>query len=148
MSHRALCVTKVSVYLTTTGRSHVCLGCGETARPMDGMLFSRRKGSMGQSVAPLSVRETHVLVESPGDFDNIPGMRKSLVRPGENNRGVFTALPHPGQWRRRHWRQMWITRTYRSGFEFGIRRETGNPTPGLAAQTRPGDNPLACSVVA
>jgi alcohol dehydrogenase (cytochrome c) len=42
---------------------------------------------------------------------------------------------------------MWITGTYDPDLNL-VFVGTGNPTPVLAAQTRPGDNPWTCSVVA
>jgi len=98
------------------------------------------------SVAPLIVRD-HVLVGVSGDFDNIPGMLKSLSADTGETQWTFYSTPPPGASGGATGGNMWITGTYDPDLNL-VFVGTGNPTPVLAAQTRPGDNPWTCSVVA
>jgi alcohol dehydrogenase (cytochrome c) len=104
--------------------------------------------------APLVVATkagTHVLVGVSGDFDNLPGQLKSIDAETGKTQWIFYSTPPPGG---KHPNsggatggQMWTTGTYDPDLNL-VYVGTGNPTPVLNGQVRPGDNPWTCSIVA
>jgi len=76
IGHRGVAVYKDSVYLTTPDDHLVCLDARDGTVRWNVVLADVKQGYW-TSVAPLIVRD-HVLVGVSGDFDNIPGMLKSL----------------------------------------------------------------------
>src|SRR5947208_3270149 len=86
-----------------------------------------------------------------GDFDNLPGMLKSFdPETGDEQWSFYSTLPReaPDAFSGgATGGNMWITGTYDPQLNL-VYVGTGNPTPVLAAQNRPGDNPWTCSIVA
>ena len=145
IGHRGVAVYKDSVYLTTPDDHLVCLDARDGTVRWNVVLADVKQGYW-TSVAPLIVRD-HVLVGVSGDFDNIPGMLKSLSADTGETQWTFYSTPPPGASGAATGGNMWITGTYDPDLNL-VFVGTGNPTPVLAAQTRPGDNPWTCSVVA
>jgi alcohol dehydrogenase (cytochrome c) len=145
IGHRGVAVYKDSVYLTTPDDHLVCLDARDGTVRWNVVLADVKQGYW-TSVAPLIVRD-HVLVGVSGDFDNIPGMLKSLSADTGETQWTFYSTPPPGASGVATGGNMWITGTYDPDLNL-VFVGTGNPTPVLAAQTRPGDNPWTCSVVA
>jgi len=145
IGHRGVAVYKDSVYLTTPDDHLVCLDARDGTVRWNVVLADVKQGYW-TSVAPLIVRD-HVLVGVSGDFDNIPGMLKSLSADTGETQWTFYSTPPPGASGGATGGNMWITGTYDPDLNL-VFVGTGNPTPVLAAQTRPGDNPWTCSVVA
>src|SRR5438094_3725780 len=101
-------------------------------------------------MAPLAVRD-HIIVGTSGDFDNLAGMLKSFDPETGNVQWTFySTLPREAPEAFSGGAtggNMWITGTYDPQLNL-VYVGTGNPTPVLAAQDRPGDNPWTCSIVA
>src|SRR5258708_1882051 len=76
IGHRGVALYKDSVYFTTPDNHLVCLNVKDGTVRWNVVLGDVKEGYW-TSVAPLIVRN-HVLVGVSGDFDNIPGMLKSL----------------------------------------------------------------------
>jgi alcohol dehydrogenase (cytochrome c) len=145
IGHRGVAVYRDSVYLTTPDDHLVCLDARDGTVRWNVVLADVKQGYW-TSVAPLIVRD-HVLVGVSGDFDNIPGMLKSLSADTGETQWTFYSTPPPRPSGGATGGNMWITGTYDPDLNL-VFVGTGNPTPVLAAQTRPGDNPWTCSVVA
>jgi alcohol dehydrogenase (cytochrome c) len=149
IGHRGVAVYKDSVYLTTPDDHLVCLDARDGSVRWNVVLADVKQGYW-TSVAPLIVRD-HVLVGVSGDFDNIPGTLKSLSADTGETQWTFYSTSQPGTQGSASGGatggNMWITGTYDPELNL-VFVGTGNPTPVLAAQTRPGDNPWTCSIVA
>lgn len=149
IGHRGVALYKDSVYFTTPDDHLVSLDAKAGTVRWNVVLDDVKKGYW-TSVAPLIVRN-HVLVGLSGDFDNIPGMLKSIDADTGETQWTFYSTPPPGTEGSASGGatggNMWITGTYDPELNL-VFVGTGNPTPVLAAQTRPGDNPWTCSIVA
>ena len=149
IGHRGVALYKDSVYFTTPDDHLVCLDARDGTLRWNVVLADVKTGYW-TSVAPLVVRN-HVLVGLSGDFDNLPGMLKSLDADTGETQWMFYSTPPPGgpdaPSGGATGGNMWITGTYDPELNL-VFVGTGNPTPVLAAQTRPGDNPWTCSIVA
>jgi alcohol dehydrogenase (cytochrome c) len=147
IGHRGVALYKDSVYLTTPDDHLVCLDAKDGTVRWNVVLADVKQGYW-TSVAPLIVRD-HLLVGLSGDFDNIPGMLKSLSPDTGETQWTFYSTPAPQSSTSSGATggNMWITGTYDPELNL-VFVGTGNPTPVLAAQTRPGDNPWTCSIVA
>ena len=142
IGHRGVALYKDSVFFTTPDDHLVSLDAKDGTVRWNVVLDDVKKGYW-TSVAPLIVRN-HVLVGLSGDFDNIPGMLKSIDADTGETQWTFYSTPPPGTEGSisggATGGNMWITGTYDPELNL-VFVGTGNPTPVLAAQTRPGDNP-------
>jgi len=100
--------------------------------------------------APLLVRN-HLLVGVSCDFDNLPGVLKSIDADTGATQWIFYSTPPAGtpgsQSGGAMGGQMWMTGTYDPQLNL-VYVGTGNPTPVLNGDVRPGDNQWTCSIVA
>src|SRR5580704_5542261 len=149
IGNRGVALYKDSVYFATPDNHVVCLNARDGKVRWDVVLADVKEGYW-TSVAPLIVRD-HVLVGLSGDFDNIPGMLKSLDAETGQLQWTFYSTSPPGTLGSPSGGatggNMWITGTYDPEQNL-VFVGTGNPTPVLAAQLRPGDNLWTCSIVA
>ena len=102
------------------------------------------------TMAPLVVRD-HLLVGVSGDFDNLPGILKSIDPETGKTQWTFYSTPPVGTPDSKSGGatggQMWMTGTYDPELNL-VFVGTGNPTPTLNGPARPGDNQWTCSIVA
>jgi alcohol dehydrogenase (cytochrome c) len=149
IGNRGVALYKDSIYFATPDNHVVCLDARDGKVRWNVVLADVKEGYW-TSVAPLIVRD-HVLVGLSGDFDNIPGMLKSLDAETGQVQWTFYSTSPPGTLGAPSGGatggNMWITGTYDPDQNL-VFVGTGNPTPVLAAQLRPGDNPWTCSIVA
>jgi alcohol dehydrogenase (cytochrome c) len=149
IGHRGVALYKDSVYFTTPDDHLVCLDARDGTVRWNVVLADVKTGYW-TSVAPLVVGN-HVLVGLSGDFDNIPGMLKSLDAETGETQWTFYSTPPPGTQDSASGGatggNMWITGTYDPDLNL-VFVGTGNPTPVLEEKTRPGDNHWTCSIVA
>ena len=98
-----------------------------------------------------SLIRNHLIVGVSGDFDNLPGILSRSIRRPARRSGPSTARRPPGRPARSSGGatggQMWMTGTYDPELNL-LYVGTGNPTPVLNGEVRPGDNPWTCSIVA
>lgn len=150
IGHRGVAVYKDAVYLTTPNAHLIALNAKDGKVKWDVVIADSRKGYWSTN-APLVVGN-HMLVGVSGDFDNLPGQLKSIDPDTGKTQWIFystppagvdTGTPSGGS----TGGQMWITGTYDPVLNL-VYVGTGNPTPVLNGQMRPGDNKWTCSIVA
>ncbi|HEV2196024.1 MAG TPA: acido-empty-quinoprotein group A [Candidatus Acidoferrum sp.] len=149
IGHRGVALYKDSVYFTTPDAHLIRLDARDGTVKWNVVVADVKKGYW-TTLAPLIVRD-HVIVGTSGDFDNLPGMLKSFdPETGEEQWTFYSTLPRESPEAFSGGAtggNMWITGTYDPQLNL-VYFGTGNPTPVLAAQNRPGDNPWTCSIVA
>ena len=149
IGHRGVAVYKDSVYLTTPDAHLVALDARNGKLKWDVVIADARRGYWSTN-APLVIRN-HLIVGVSGDFDNLPGVLKSFDPDSGALQWTFYSTPPPGvadpPSGGATGGQMWMTGTYDPDLNL-LYVGTGNPTPVLNGQARPGDNPWTCSIVA
>jgi len=149
IGHRGVAMYKDYVYFTTPDAHLISLDARNGKVRWDIVIADVMKGYW-TTVAPLVIRD-HLLVGTSGDFDNLPGMLKSIdPETGDTQWTFYSTLPRAAPEAFSGGAtggNMWITGTYDPQLNL-FYVGTGNPTPVLAAGARPGDNPWTCSIVA
>ena len=149
IGHRGAAVYKDFVYLTTPDAHLVALDA-KTGKVRWDVVIADAKRGFWSTNAPLVVRN-HLLVGVAGDFDNLPGILKSIDPETGKTQWTFYSTPPPGTPDSHSGGatggQMWMTGTYDPELNL-VYVGTGNPTPVLNGPARPGDNPWTCSIVA
>jgi alcohol dehydrogenase (cytochrome c) len=149
IGHRGAAVYKDTVYLTTPDCHLIALNAKDGTVKWNVVIADSNKGYWSTN-APLVIRN-HVLVGVAGDFDNLPGQLKSVDADTGKTQWIFYSTPPPGSTDRSSGGatggQMWITGTYDPDLNL-VYVGTGNPTPVLNSDARPGNNPWTCSIVA
>jgi alcohol dehydrogenase (cytochrome c) len=148
IGHRGVAVHRDSVYLTTPDAHLVSLDARNGTVKWNVQIADAKKGYWSTH-APLVIRD-HVIVGVSGDFDNLPGMLKSVDADSGKVEWIFYSTPPPGTPGSTSGGatggQMWMTGTYDPQLN-QMYVGTGNPTPTLNGQARPGDNPWTCSIL-
>ena len=98
------------------------------------------------TMSPLVIRN-HVIVGVSGDFDNFTGFLKSVDPETGKTQWQWDSTPPLGTPNATTGGMTWMTGTYDPSLNL-IYWGTGNPTPVLNGQARPGDDPYTCSIVA
>ena len=149
IGHRGVAVYKDAVYMTTPDAHLIALDANSGKVRWNVEIADAKKGYWSTN-APLVIRN-HMLVGVSGDFDNLPGILKSIDPETGKTQWTFYSTPPPdtpgspsggatgGN--------MWMTGTYDPELNLAY-VGTGNPTPVLNGPMRPGDNPWTCSIVA
>jgi alcohol dehydrogenase (cytochrome c) len=149
IGHRGVAVYKDGVYLTTPDAHLVALDARDGKMRWDVVIADSKKGYWSTN-APLLVRN-HLLVGVSGDFDNLPGMLKSIDPETGSTQWIFYSTPPLGtpgsESGGAMGGQMWMTGTYDPQLNL-VFVGTGNPTPVLNGPFRAGDNRWTCSIVA
>ena len=149
IGHRGAAIYKDTVYLTTPDCHLIALNAKDGKVKWNVVIADSNKGYWSTN-APLIVRN-HVLVGVSGDFDNLPGQLKSIDADTGETQWIFYST-HPPDAKDPDsggatGGQMWTTGTYDPALNL-VYVGTGNPTPVLNGEARPGDNPWTCSIVA
>jgi alcohol dehydrogenase (cytochrome c) len=149
IGHRGVAVYKDFVYLTTPDAHLVALDARNGKVRWDVTIADAKKGYWSTN-APLVIGN-HLVVGVSGDFDNLPGILKSFDPETGQAQWTFYSTPPPGtpgsESGGATGGQMWMTGTYDPELHL-MYVGTGNPTPVLNGEARPGDNPWTCSIVA
>ncbi len=149
IGHRGAAVYKDTVYLTTPDCHLIALNAKDGKVKWDVVIADSAKGYWSTN-APLVVRN-HVMVGVAGDFDNLPGTLRSFDAETGKPQWTFYSTPPPGVSEPKSGGatggQMWTTGTYDPELNL-VFVGTGNPTPVLNGDARPGDNPWTCAIVA
>jgi alcohol dehydrogenase (cytochrome c) len=149
IGHRGAAIYKDTVYLSTPNCHLVALNARDGKVKWEVVIADSNKGYWSTN-APLVVGN-HVLVGVSGDFDNLPGQLKSVDADTGKTQWIFYSTPPPGVKEPKSGGatggQMWTTGTYDPALNL-VYVGTGNPTPVLNGDVRPGNNPWTCSIVA
>jgi alcohol dehydrogenase (cytochrome c) len=149
IGHRGAAIYKDTVYLTTPDCHLIALNAKDGKVKWNVVIADSNKGYWSTN-APLIVGN-HVLVGVSGDFDNLPGQLKSVDAVTGETQWIFYSTPPPGAKEPNSGGatggQMWTTGTYDADLNL-VYVGTGNPTPVLNGDVRPGNNPWTCSIVA
>src|SRR6202048_912554 len=94
IGHRGVALYKDSVYFTTPDDHLVCLDARDGTVRWNVVLGDVEQGYW-TSVAPLIVRD-HLLVGLSGDFDNLPGMLKSIDAETGETQWTLYSTAQPG----------------------------------------------------
>jgi len=142
------------VYLTTPDAFLVALN-RHTGAPAWQVAIADYRAGYWSTNAPLLIRN-HLIVGVSGDFDNLPGVLRSYdPQTGELQWTFYSTLPSdlrsPGDadsvYDNAMGGQMWMTGTYDPDLNL-LYVGTGNPTPVLNGDARPGDNKWTGSILA
>ncbi len=149
IGHRGAAIYKDTVYLTTPDCHLIAFNSKDGKVKWEVVVGDAGKGFWSTN-APLVVRN-HVLVGVAGDFDNLPGQLRSFDADTGKLQWTFYSTPPPGATEPKSGGatggQMWTTGTYDPELNL-VYVGTGNPTPVLNGDVRPGDNPWTCAIVA
>jgi len=149
IGQRGVAVYKDMVYFTTPDAHLVGLDARDGKVRHDIVIADAKRGFWSTN-APLVIRN-HMIVGVAGDFDNLPGILKSYDPDTGKLQWTFYSTPPPGTPGSisggATGGQMWMTGTYDPELNL-LYVGTGNPTPVLNGEARPGDNPWTCSIVA
>ncbi len=149
IGHRGAAVYKDTVYLTTPDTHLVALDARDGSVKWDVEFADAKKGYWSTN-APLLIRN-HLIVGMSGDFDNLPGTLKSFDPETGKLQWIFYSTPPPGTPDSisggATGGQMWNAGTYDPDLNL-LYVGTGNPTPVLNGDARPGDNRWTCSILA
>jgi alcohol dehydrogenase (cytochrome c) len=149
IGHRGVAVRGNSVFLTTPDAHLVSLDATTGVVNWNVAVADSKRGYWS-TMAPLVVRD-HLLVGVSGDFDNLPGVLKSIDPESGKTQWTFYSTPPPGTPDSKSGGatggQMWMTGTYDPELNL-VFVGTGNPTPTLNGPARQGDNLWTCSILA
>jgi alcohol dehydrogenase (cytochrome c) len=149
IGHRGVAVYKDLVYMTTPDAHLLALDAKTGAVKWNVAVADSKRGYWSTN-APLLIRN-HLIVGVSGDFDNLPGILKSFDPDTGALQWTFYSTPPPGTPGSisggATGGQMWMTGTYDPELNL-LYVGTGNPTPVLNGEARPGDNRWTCSILA
>jgi alcohol dehydrogenase (cytochrome c) len=149
IGHRGVAVYKDTVFFTTPDAHLVALDAKDGAVKWNVVIADAKRGYWSTN-APLLIRD-HLLVGVAGDFDNLPGLLKSIDPESGKTQWTFYSTPPPGTEGNPSdgatGGQMWMTGTYDPQLNLMF-VGTGNPTPVLNGPARAGDNRWTDSIVA
>ena len=149
IGHRGAAVYKDLVFLTTPDAHLLALDARDGTVKWNQVIADSKRGYWSTN-APLIIRN-HVIVGVSGDFDNLPGVLKAFDADTGAPQWTFYSTPPPGTPGSisggATGGQMWMTGTYDPELNL-FYVGTGNPTPVLNGDARPGENPWTCSIVA
>ena len=149
IGHRGAAVYKDSVFLTTPDAHLIALDARNGTVKWDVVIADAKKGYWSTN-APLLIRN-HLIVGVSGDFDNLPGILRAFDADTGAAQWTFYSTPPPGtpgsESGGATGGQMWMTGTYDPDLNL-LFVGTGNPTPVLNGDVRPGDNRWTGSIVA
>jgi len=149
IGHRGVALHKNTVYFTTPDAHLVALNANDGKVKWNVVIADQKKGYWSTN-APLLIRD-HLIVGVAGDFDNLPGVLKSIDPETGGTQWIFYSTPPPGTPGNPSdgatGGQMWMTGTYDPRLNL-LFVGTGNPTPVLNGPARAGDNRWTDSIVA
>ena len=149
IGHRGVAVSGDLVYLTTPDAHLLGIDRHDGSVRWNVEIADSARGYWSTN-APLVIRD-NVIVGVSGDFDNLPGILQSFNAETGAHQWTFYSTPPPGTPGSisggATGGQMWMTGTYDPELDL-LYVGTGNPTPVLNGEARPGDNKWTGSIVA
>jgi alcohol dehydrogenase (cytochrome c) len=149
IGHRGVAVAGESVFLTTPDAHLLALDVRDGSVKWNVEIADSARGYWS-TTAPLLIRN-HLITGVSGDFDNLPGVLRSFDTETGELQWTFYSTPPPGTPGSisggATGGQMWMTGTYDPELDL-MYVGTGNPTPVLNGDVRPGDNKWTGSILA
>jgi alcohol dehydrogenase (cytochrome c) len=145
IGHRGVAMYKEWLYFTTPDAHLISLNAKDGSVRWDKVIADVKKGYWS-TMAPLIVRD-HVIVGVGGDLDNLPGLLSSFDPDTGAQQWQWVATPPAGTAKATTGGMTWMTGTYDPELNL-VYWGTGNPTPVLNGEARPGDDTWTCSIVA
>src|SRR5580704_14354440 len=142
---RGVSMYKDWLYFMTPDAHLICLNASDGTVRWDVVVADSAKGYW-TTMSPLIIRN-HVLVGVSGDFDNLTGFIKSVDPETGKTQWRWDSTPPSGTPNATTGGMTWMTGTYDPESDT-VFWGTGNPTPVLNGDNRPGDDPDTCSIVA
>ncbi len=133
------------LYFMTPDAHLICLNAKDGTVRWNVAVADSQRGYW-TTMSPLIIRN-HVLVGVSGDFDNLTGFLKSVDPETGATQWRWDSTPPSGTPNSTTGGMTWMTGTYDPDADT-VYWGTGNPTPVLNGDVRPGDNPDTCSIVA
>jgi len=145
IGHRGVAMYKGWLYFTTPDAHLISLNAKDGSVRWDKIIADVKLGYWS-TMAPLVVRN-HVITGIGGDLDNLSGYLRCFDPDTGEVQWQWDASPPPGTPNAATGGTTWMTGTYDPELNL-VYWGTGNPTPVLNGETRPGDNAWTCSIVA
>lgn len=145
IGHRGVAMYKNWLYFTTPDCHLISLDARDGTVHWDHLIADVKKGYW-TTMAPLVVGH-HVIVGVSGDFDNLQGYLRSFDPESGEVQWQWNATPPVGTPGKPTGGMTWMTGTYDPELHL-VYWGTGNPTPVLNGETRPGNDEWTCSIVA
>jgi alcohol dehydrogenase (cytochrome c) len=145
IGHRGVAMYKGWLFFTTPDAHLISLDAKDGKVRWEKQVADSNAGYW-TTMSPLVVRN-HVLVGASGDLDNIQGYLRSFDPETGELQWQWNSTPATGTPNATTGGMMWMTGTYDPDLNL-VYWGTGNPTPVLNGNTRPGDDVYTCSIVA
>ncbi len=145
IGHRGVAMYKGSLYFLSPDAHLICLNAKDGTVKWNVVIADAGKGYW-TTMSPLVVHN-HVIVGVSGDFDNLHGFLKAIDPISGKTQWEWDSTPPDGTPNATTGGMTWMTGTYDPDLNL-VYWGTGNPTPVLTGQSRPGDDLYTCSIVA
>ncbi len=145
IGQRGVAIYKGHIYYMSTDAHLLSLDAKTGKMLWDVVVADATKGQWA-TLSPLVVGD-HVIVSASGDFDNLQGFISAIDPQTGATQWTWYATPPAGTPKSTTGGSGWMTGTYDPELNL-LYWGTGNPTPVLNGQVRPGDNLYTCSIVA
>ena len=145
IGHRGVAMYKGYLYFVTPDAYLISLNASDGKVRWKKEIADVHKGYW-TTLAPLIVGN-HVIVGAAGDMDNLPGYLQSFDPESGETQWRWLTTPPAGTPNATTGGTIWMTGTYDPDLNL-IYFGTGNPTPVLNGDARPGDDLYTCSIVA
>ena len=142
---RGVSMYKDWLYFMTPDSHLICLNAADGTVRWNVVVADAEKGYW-TTMSPLIVGN-HVIAGVSGDFDNLTGFLKSFDPETGRTQWRWDSTPPAGTPNATTGGMTWMTGTYDPALNL-IYWGTGNPTPVLNGNARPGDDLYTCSIVA
>jgi alcohol dehydrogenase (cytochrome c) len=142
---RGVSMYKDWLYFMTPDAHLICLNAADGTVRWNVVVADSAKGYW-TTMSPLVV-SNHVIVGVSGDFDNLTGFLKAVDPETGKTQWRWDSTPPAGTPDATTGGMTWMTGTYDPALNL-IYWGTGNPTPVLNGNARPGDDLYSCSIVA
>ncbi|MGA8671827.1 MAG: acido-empty-quinoprotein group A [Terracidiphilus sp.] len=145
IGHRGVAMYKGWLFFATPDAHLISLDAKDGKVRWDKLIADASRGYWS-TMAPLVVKN-HVIAGVGGDLDNLPGYLRSFDPETGATQWQWDVTPPAGTPNAATGGMTWMTGTYDPELNL-LYWGTGNPTPVLNGNPRPGDNLYTCSIVA
>ena len=145
IGQRGVAMWKDWLYFLAPDDHLICLNAKDGKVRWNIVVADSKKGYW-TTMSPLVIRD-HLIIGVSGDFDNLQGLLRSIDPDTGNTQWTWYSTPPLGTPDTTSGGMTWMTGTYDPELNL-LYWGTGNPTPVLTGQTRPGPDLYTCSIVA